>query len=428
MITTLACLWGLCAGASHAHVPQLTPPSCPSPTLSEKIDAAISPGTDFISGWVFAQIPIIGADKEAKAVLRIDDAKLRDGDTLSIDVGGSALALEVDTNGLVCSGASAATPSALAPAQLAETLVETLPEAVRVSQDGQEIVITAPTELSPSLSVSGAAINSTGFSDGSAGIPFIVIWLLTGAAFFTVKMGFVNIRGLKQSLRIVRGTYDNPNDPGEVTHFQALTAALSGTVGLGNIAGVAAAVSLGGPGATFWMILAGLLGMSSKFTECTLGVFYRQISTQGVVSGGPMYYLRTGLAEKGQAALGKFLAGFFAVLCIGGAFGAGNMFQVNQSAEQVLATLVPLTGGDSSPLAGSPWIVGLLYAFFVGLVIIGGIRSITKVTAKLVPLMAFIYLSGALTVIGLNITAIPGAFAQIVVGAFTPGGVTGGII
>ncbi|MEO0410244.1 MAG: alanine/glycine:cation symporter family protein [Pseudomonadota bacterium] len=275
---------------------------------------------------------------------------------------------------------------------------------------------------------SGSAFSGSGFSNGAAGLPLIVVWLLTGAMFFTWRMRFINFRGFVQAIRIARGTYDDPSDPGEVTHFQALTAALSGTVGLGNIAGVAVAVSLGGPGATFWMILAGLLGMASKFTECTLGVFYRKINPQGIVAGGPMYYLRDGLAEKGYGGLGRFLAAFFAILCVGGAFGAGNMFQVNQSAEQVIATLVPLTGGADSVLAGKPWIIGLAYAFFVGLVIVGGIRSITKVTEKLVPLMAFVYLSGALTVIALNIGAVPSAFAQIVTGAFTSEGVVGGFI
>jgi len=166
-------------------------------------------------------------------------------------------------------------------------------------------------------------------------IPLIVFWLILGALTFTIMMRFVNIRGFKHAIQLVKGDYDDPDEPGEVSHFQALTTALSATVGLGNIAGVAIAISIGGPGATFWMILAGLLGMSSKFTECTLGVKYRKIDENGVVSGGPMYYLRDGLKKKGLKWLGIVLAGLFAVLVIGGSFGGGNMFQANQSFSQL---------------------------------------------------------------------------------------------
>ena len=171
----------------------------------------------------------------------------------------------------------------------------------------------------------------------SAGIPIVVIWLVIGAVFFTIRMNFINLRGFKHALQLVRGDYDNPQaeDKGEVSHFQALTTALSATVGLGNIAGVAVAVAIGGPGATFWMIAAGLLGMSSKFVECTLGVKYRKIDENGEVSGGPMYYLKTAFEKRNLPFAGKIMAGLFAILCVGGSFGGGNMFQANQAFSQL---------------------------------------------------------------------------------------------
>ncbi|WP_262696406.1 alanine/glycine:cation symporter family protein [Kordiimonas aquimaris] len=260
------------------------------------------------------------------------------------------------------------------------------------------------------------------------GIPIIVIWLLGGGIFFSFYMGFPNLRGFKQSLKIVRGTYDDPDDPGEVTHFQALTAAVSGTVGLGNIAGVAIAISIGGPGATFWMIMAGFFGMTSKFVECTLGVKYRQIDENGVVSGGPMYYLSQGLANQGMPNLGKVLAVIAAVFVIGGAFGAGALFQVNQSSIQFTNEVAALTGGSDSFLYGRPWLFGLVYAAVVGMVIIGGIRQITHVTEFLVPIMAVIYITASFVVIFGHVTEIPWAFGQIISGAFTGEGITGGII
>ncbi|MCG8507194.1 MAG: alanine:cation symporter family protein [Sphingomonadales bacterium] len=267
-----------------------------------------------------------------------------------------------------------------------------------------------------------------GVTDGFEGVPFIVVWLAAGAVFFTIYMRFVNFRAFGHAIKVARGKYDDPNDPGEVTHFQALSAALSGTVGLGNIAGVALAISIGGPGATFWMILVGLFGMASKFTECTLGVHYRRIDENGVVSGGPMYYLSRGFEKRGMKTLGRVLAVIAALFCIGGAFGAGNMFQVNQSAQQFMNVMVPLTGGDDSFLAGKPWLFGFIFAVFVAMVIIGGIRSITKVTEKLVPFMAILYLGSALIILLTHIPEIPGAFAQIFVGAFAPEGVAGGFL
>ncbi|WP_127846629.1 amino acid carrier protein [Psychroflexus aestuariivivens] len=253
------------------------------------------------------------------------------------------------------------------------------------------------------------------------GIPFIVIWLIFGAAFFTVRMGFINIRGFKHAIQLAKGQFDEPNAPGRITHFQALSTAVSATVGLGNIAGVAVAVSLGGAGATFWMIVAGFLGMSSKFVECTLGVKYRFINKEGRIFGGPMNYLRYGLEKRNMHKLGKFLAAFFAVLAIGASFGGGNMFQSNQSFK-ILSSQIPFLDADSGV-----WF-GIFLAVLVGVVIIGGINSIAKVTGKVVPIMAGVYILGALTVIGLNIENIGPAFNAIFTGAFTPSALKGGFI
>lgn len=252
------------------------------------------------------------------------------------------------------------------------------------------------------------------------GIPFIVVWLIAGAAFFTFRMGFINIRGFKHSLDLARGKYDDPNAPGRITHFQALTTAVSATVGLGNIAGVAIAISLGGAGATFWMILAGLLGMSSKFVECTLGVKYRFINKEGRIFGGPMNYLRYGLEKRNMAGLGRVLAMLFAILAIGASFGGGNMFQANQSFN-VLAGQIPM-------LEGQGFYFGLLLAFLVAIVIIGGISSIAKVTDKVVPFMAAVYVIGALVVIGVNIENIGAAFSAIFSGAFNASALKGGFV
>ena len=251
-------------------------------------------------------------------------------------------------------------------------------------------------------------------------MPFIVIWLIFGALFFTFKMNFINLRGFSHAISLVKGDYHDPNNKGEVSHFQALTTALSGTVGLGNIAGVAIAISLGGPGATFWMIIAGLIGMSSKFVECTLGVKYRKIDENGVVSGGPMYYLKEGLAKRNFPKLGKFLAILFAILCVGGSIGGGNMFQANQ-AFAAFKTVFPAMSNFGP-------IFGLFLALMVGFVIIGGIKSIAKVTEKIVPFMAAIYVGAALTIIGYHFTDIGMVFGKIISGAFSPEAGLGGFI
>ncbi len=257
-------------------------------------------------------------------------------------------------------------------------------------------------------------------------IPFVLVWLIFAATLFTFYFRFINIRAFRHGFELVRGDYNDPLAAGEVTHFQALATALSGTVGLGNIAGVAVAVSLGGPGATFWMILAGLLGMSSKFVECTLGVKYRNEYTDGTVSGGPMYYLSKGLAERSEKLkfLGKVLAVLFAIFCVGGSFGGGNMFQANQSFMQ----LVSVTGGESSWLADKGWLFGIVVAILVGLVVIGGIQGIARVTSKIVPLMAVIYVSAGLLIIVMNVSEVPAAFAAIISGAFSAEGVAGGVV
>ena len=255
--------------------------------------------------------------------------------------------------------------------------------------------------------------------------PLIVGWLIIAALVFTFYFRFIQVRGFTHALAVVRGRYSDPSMAGEVTPFQALTTAVSGTVGLGNIAGVAVAVGIGGAGATFWMILAGLLGMASKFTEVTLGVKYRDVrQPSGVVAGGPMRYLSKGLAEQGRPLLGKVLAVFFAICCVGGALGGGNMFQANQSFQQV----VGVTGGANSWLAGQGWLFGLIMAALVGLVIIGGIRSIAKVTEKVVPFMAVLYLGAGLIVLLINADKIFWAFGEIIGGAFSAEGVAGGVV
>jgi len=278
---------------------------------------------------------------------------------------------------------------------------------------------------------------------------WVLFPLIIGASYFTIYFKFINFRGFLTSVNIVRGKYDamdhvtsdvmaGDSTPGgdaietarieghegEVSHFQALTAALSATVGLGNIAGVAIAVSIGGAGATFWMIIAGFLGMASKFVECTLGVKYRDIDSDGTVYGGPMYYLTKGLKEKGLEKLGKVLAAVFAVFVIGGSFGGGNMFQVNQAFQLV----ENITGGEASFLHGKGWVFGLVMAILVGIVIIGGIQKIAKVTDKIVPFMVVIYVTASIFVLVAKYDMIGDAFVQIFDGAFRAEGIVGGAV
>ena len=258
------------------------------------------------------------------------------------------------------------------------------------------------------------------FWDPEHTFPLVVLWLILGATYLTLRMGFINLRGFRHAINVTRGKYSNPADTGEVSHFQALSAALSATVGLGNIAGVAIAVSIGGPGATFWMVIAGLLGMSSKFAECTLGQRYRQVRPDGRLMGGAMYYLSNGLGELGMPKFGKVLAVVFAVMCIGGSLGGGNMFQVNQSMN-ALQENVPL-------LTPYPWVYGLIMVLLTGVVIIGGIRRIASVADKIVPFMCGLYVIACIVVIATNSSAIPAAFGAIIDGAFTPGAAYGGFV
>jgi alanine or glycine:cation symporter, AGCS family len=292
---------------------------------------------------------------------------------------------------------------------------------------------------------SGFVFTSVNFP-GGVSMPVVIIWLLVGGCLFTILFKFANIRLFSTAINILKGKYDGIDhheamsmvgDPtpggdiletaaveghhGEVSHFQALTAALSGTVGLGNIAGVAIAISLGGPGATFWMIIAGLLGMSSKFVECTLGVKYRDLGKDGTVYGGPMYYLKKGLADVGQSKLGKVLAVIFAIMCIGGSFGGGNMFQANQAAQQ-FNTMI----GSNSTSAGL--IFGFVMAIIVALVIIGGIKRIGSLTEKIVPFMIGIYMLAGLIIILMHLGHLGAAFSEIMDGAFNAKGITGGML
>jgi AGCS family alanine or glycine:cation symporter len=283
-------------------------------------------------------------------------------------------------------------------------------------------------------------------SFGEHQVPLVLIILVLGALFFTIYFKFANFTMIGTAVKVVKGDYDeidhHGTDPaegdstpggdvfetiavedadGEVSHFQALTAALSATVGLGNIAGVAVAIAVGGPGATFWMILAGFLGMASKFTECTLGVKYREVTEDGTVHGGPMYYLSKGLKERGMKGLGKVLAVFFAIMCVGGSFGGGNMFQANQAAAQ-------LTERFNIEFGAAGFIFGIIMAVIVGVVIIGGIKRIGSVTEKVVPFMAVIYVAAALIIIGINYSLIPQAFRLIFDGAFNTQAALGGVL
>ena len=276
------------------------------------------------------------------------------------------------------------------------------------------------------------------------GAPFVIILLVLSALFFTLYFGFPNIRYFSKAINVVRGKYDHldsatanedlaidgdikdtindESKDGEVTHFQALATAVSGTVGNGNIAGVALAIALGGPGATFWMIICGLLGMSTKFVECTLGVQYRDVGKDGTVYGGPMYYLSKGLKEKGFTTLGKTTSVMFAIFCIGGSFGGGNAAQSNQ-ATIVLKELL----GLESASAGA--IIGIILAVLVGIIIIGGIKRIASVTEKIVPFMAALYLLACLYIIGSNFSFVDDAFGLIFSEAFNPQAIgVGGVI
>ncbi len=260
---------------------------------------------------------------------------------------------------------------------------------------------------------------------GNFSFPAVVAWLIAAGVIFTFYFGFIQFRGLKTSLEVIRGRYSSKSDPGEVPHFHALTSALSGTVGLGNIAGVGAAMALGGPGATFWMILAGLLGMATKFAECTLGVKYREVHADGTVTGGPFKYLPIAFKKFGSIPA-KTLTGIFAAAILIFGIAGGNMFQANQT----FAQLRNVTGGEEGFLgnAGAALIFGVILAALVAAVILGGIKSIGSTTSKLVPAMGIIYVLACLFVILVNLDHVPAAFGSIITGAFNPEGMAGGFI
>jgi AGCS family alanine or glycine:cation symporter len=255
-------------------------------------------------------------------------------------------------------------------------------------------------------------------------MPLIVLWLLIAAIFFTFYFGFLNIRGFGHALRLTRGDYDNPDHDGEVSHFQALTTAVSGTVGIGNIGGVAIVITIGGPGAVFWLLVAGFLGMSTKFVECYAGVRYRQLHPDGSVSGGPMYYLEAAFHLHKLSFLAKPMGMFYAIAIVIGCLGIGNMFQSNQAFQQLLFA----TGGETSWFVDKGWLFGLVIASAVGLIIIGGIQSIAKVTSKLVPFMAVTYLIAAVVIIALNADKLPWAISAIFTEAFNPQATAGGVL
>ncbi len=260
------------------------------------------------------------------------------------------------------------------------------------------------------------------FWSDTSEVPLVVLWLMIGALYCTVRFQFVNLRGFRHAVDCVRGRYSNPADHGEISHFQALAAALSATVGLGNIAGVAVAVGIGGPGAVFWMILAGFLGMSSKFAEVTLAQRFRIQRADGHVSGGPQHYLRDGLAQLGYARLGRWLSVIFAVMCIGGSFGGGNMFQANQSYAQI-ANVLPVFAGAPGAI-----VFGLLLAILVGLVIVGGIRRIGEVASALVPFMCILYVASGLLILLLHADRLLESLVLIVRCAFTGEAGAGGFV
>jgi len=254
--------------------------------------------------------------------------------------------------------------------------------------------------------------------------PLIVLWLTIAAVFFTLYLGFINVRGFALGLRHVRGRFHNPGARGEISHFQAVATAVSGTVGIGNIGGVAVAITIGGPGAAFWLIVAGFLSMSTKLVECTLGVKYRRHNADGSVSGGPMFYLERYFADRGSPRWGRLIGSFYALALVIGCLGIGNMFQSNQAYTQFLV----ISGGDDSFFAERGWLFGLLIAGTVALVIIGGIRSIALVASRIVPFMTVLYIVSALAIIGMSWAQLPASLALIVGSAFSLESATGGMV
>ncbi len=349
------------------------------------------------------------------------------GHAYSQDTEGSAAApavSETDSSETLAAAPASARPEA-APAEENKGLVRRLNDALKPIDDkfGEINAIVAGEVIFRAIPLEAAP------ADGSdpKSIPAAVLVLLAGATFFTLRMKFINFRGFKHAILVTAGKYDDPADDGEVTHFQALTAALSATVGLGNIGGVATAIALGGPGATLWMMLAGFIGMTSKFVECTLGQMYREVRPDGRIMGGAMFYLSRGLKEMGLGPLGKVLGVMFAVLCVGGSFAGGNSYQVNQSLT-VVGTAIPFFAAPVGAEADYRWVYGLVMALLVGIVIIGGIRRIAGVAEKIVPAMCGIYVLAALAILVMNASAIPAAFGSIISGAMNPSAAFGGFI
>jgi len=299
----------------------------------------------------------------------------------------------------------------------------TVGQKVRVANESCTLIDTAEVLSLPTperVELRSLVVEESGANPFNRTLPFIVLWLVLGAIYFTVRMTFVNLRGFRHAIRVVLGHYDRDDEKGEISHFQALSSALSATVGLGNIAGVAIAVSVGGPGAVFWMIVAGFLGMSSKFVECSLGLMYRHVDERGVVSGGPMRYLKDGLTERGMGGFGRVLSVVFMLMCIGGSFGGGNMFQANQAFAAVV---------DRFPgMADYGFVFGIVLAILVGLVIIGGIRRIGAAASLLVPIMCGIYLVAGLFILIINVEHLGWAIGVIVQEAFTPKAGMGGVL
>lgn len=323
------------------------------------------------------------------------------------DVGGSTLGISVDAT------------SALDDPTTLNTAVESLignAASMNYGLDRATITLEIPTHTATGEQ------RVAKLTASKTGIPFTVLWLVLGAIYFTFRMGMVQLRLLGHAIQVTRGRFDSHDndDHGEVSHFQALTAALSATVGLGNIAGVAIAISIGGPGATLWMIIAGFLGMASKFTECSLGQMYRQQRPDGSVMGGAMYYLSNGLKEMGLGGLGRMLAVLFAILCVGGSLAGGNSFQVNQSLQAIQET-VPFFKEQS-------WVYGLIMTLVVGFVILGGLKRIAQTAEKIVPTMCGVYVLAAMFVILSNASEVPAAFNTIISGAMSPEAGFGGLV
>jgi AGCS family alanine or glycine:cation symporter len=314
--------------------------------------------------------------------------------------------------GCVCSAARGADETPLSPE--VPVVAEATPGSVSLTTPE-----TLGTQIDQGVKVVNDLLSAVIFYK-VAGVPLVVLWLALASVYFTLQMRFINVRGFWHALMVTAGRYDDPAHHGEVSHFQALSAALSGTLGLGNIAGVAVAISKGGPGATFWMILAGIVGMSAKFVECTLGQKYREFRPDGQVMGGAMYYLSNGLAEQGWKRLGRVLAVLYCVLCVGGSLGGGNAFQVNQSLNGI---------GESLPFfLEHSWIYGLVLSGLVGIVIFGGIRRIGATAEKIVPFMCVLYIGACLWVLATNASRLPAAVIQIFEEAFRRESIYGGFV